>query len=485
MPAPKPITEVAIQMYTMGTGDCFVLKFMHGDEVTFRMLIDCGVISGSKEHIEKHVDTLRQQVGNHLNVLVITHEHKDHVLAFERAEAKFSDADFKIDEIWMGWPEQDGDQKVEDWKEEWGKKMKALAMAAKKLGAARKNHALFAPFMGARDEENLRESREAFAAAIEAYAGLNFSAYAGGLTGMTVVKEKLADGNISYYHPGDVIENLAALEGVRIYVLAPPESHDQVKVQPKADGGAYKHNKDVEEGDLFMEAVSVDTGQELPPDLSPFDPVYFMDRGQKHPAYDADKEAWRRIDHDWLFSAGHLALRLEHHLNNLTFCLAIEHVESGKVLLFPGDAEFGSWKTWHDVDWSSVDDELTTEMLLNRVVFYKVAHHLSNNGTAKELGLEMMTHPDLCAMASLDYRKIMANWKSTMPSRMILKDLLERTRGRLIVLNEEGLHYDMAGEVPLKSKIAEARESMSAEEKQAFDGAVTQAEHYIEYRLKF
>ena len=53
---------------------------------------------------------------------------------------------------------------------------------------------------------------------------------------------------------------------------------------------------------------------------------------------------------------------------------------------------------------------------------------LSHNGTAKSVGLDMMTSSDLVAMATLDYSVISSTWKSIMPNRMIVKQLLEKTK---------------------------------------------------------
>jgi hypothetical protein len=158
--------------------------------------------------------------------------------------------------------------------------------------------------------------------------------------------------------------------------------------------------------------------------------------------------------------------------------LAIEFVDSGKVLLFPGDAEFGSWKSWHKLDWESKVPGLTTEKLLNRVVFYKVAHHLSHNGTARSIGLDMMTSPDLVAMATLDYDVIPEGWMSTMPNVAILKDLLAKTKGRTLIMNTTGVLFDRANDVPLEPKLKEYRKRLNAEEKAAFEKGLEVNDHY-------
>jgi len=156
------------------------------------------------------------------------------------------------------------------------------------------------------------------------------------------------------------------------------------------------------------------------------------------------------------------------------------------VMLFTGDAEFGSWKSWHDINWKEkAEIDIETRDLLKKVVFYKVSHHLSHNGTARELGLEMMTSPELCAMASLDYDRIRSGWKSTMPNRLILKKLLEKTKGRLIVMNENGLHYDLNEEMPLSNKITEYKKQMTPGELETFNNNLDtdSFEYYIGYTL--
>jgi hypothetical protein len=94
-----------------------------------------------------------------------------------------------------------------------------------------------------------------------------------------------------------------------------------------------------------------------------------------------------------------------------------------------------------------------------------------------------MTSPDLTAMATLDYSNISSGWKSTMPNVGILKDLLERTRGRLLVMNTEDLLFDRDTEELLKDKLEEYRIEMSAEERADFEANVEETKHYISYTL--
>jgi hypothetical protein len=363
----------------------------------------------------------------------------------------------------------------------------ALASAVKQLKRVVKRKGFKAQFSGIRDGNKMLSLRKKFVDVLEEFANLHVDGeYKGLLKGMSVVKEQIADNNITYHGPGEVLKDIPGLDGVRIFVLGPPELHTEVETEPEKPKDAYDHNKDLSDSDLMINVLNAISGSRLDPNLSPFDKSFVMKKGSRHKAYKDPDQAWRRIDYDWLFSSGFFALRLNSMTNNLTLCLAIEFEECGKVLLFPGDAEFGSWKSWHNIDWQDkAGIDIKTKDLLNKVVLYKVAHHLSHNGTAKELGLEMMISPDLCAMVPLDYSVISSSWKNTMPSRMILKELLEKTKGRMIVMNEDGIFYDLNEEVPLSDKIAESRQHMTQAERDAFNNALDtdSSEFYIEYTL--
>ena len=86
-------------------------------------------------------------------------------------------------------------------------------------------------------------------------------------------------------------------------------------------------------------------------------------------------------------------------------------------------------------------------------------------------------------MATLDYDVISSGWKSTMPNQLIVKELLEKTRGRTIIMNENGLLYDRQNEIKLSDKIKEFRSNLSAAQRTAFQNSVKVEPHFIEYTL--
>jgi len=84
-----------------------------------------------------------------------------------------------------------------------------------------------------------------------------------------------------------------------------------------------------------------------------------------------------------------LAFALDNAMNNTSVVALFSY--QGKNLLFPGDAQYGSWESWID--------DATTGALLADVNFYKVAHHGSHNATPKT-AVDKMTQQGFAAMVS-------------------------------------------------------------------------------------
>lgn len=494
------ITHSEIRMYKMGTGDCFAIKIFSGSKVKLKMLIDAGTWSGPKERIKPYIDDLISYLGSQIDILIVTHEHKDHVHAFDVCREVFKT--IKVSEIWLGWTENDRNPKVKEWKEEYGQKKRALGIAAKELAKVTSDKQYIKQFEGNKNANRAMGARKAFSSVVNAFADLHLSLdennmYKGGLAGMEVVKNDIKNDEIKYLRPGEIISNVRSLVGVNVYVLGPPEIYENVKRETGGKGESYSHNKDIRESNAFGLAINSMYGNNHLDKLLPFDENYIgSGRNAVGKEYTMEDKDWRRIDFDWLFSAGSFALRMNSLTNNLSLAIAIEFEECGKVLLFPGDAEFGSWSSWHSINWNQKRKNLQvnpvkevqkhlTEDLLNRTVFYKVAHHLSHNGTAKELGLEMMNHPDLSAMASLDFNVISPGWKNTMPNLALVKDLLYRTKGRLMVMNDKEIYFDFNREVPLQGIIKEAQSRMTSSEKENFKNNFEDREGqlYMQYKV--
>jgi hypothetical protein len=136
-------------------------------------------------------------------------------------------------------------------------------------------------------------------------------------------------------------------------------------------------------------------------------------------------------------------LQLDSATNNTSLVLAFERIADGKVLLFPGDAQQGNWRSWHAaaLTWTvpgaaGLTKKVTAADLLARAVFYKVGHHASHNATAKVAGLEhMRSRAELTAFIPVDRavalgRHPRGSWK--MPARALYRRLLEQCNGRVV-----------------------------------------------------
>lgn len=434
---------VKIRMYRPGLGDCFLLAFPgHRNEPRY-MMIDCGVLLGTandKETIREIVRDINTATGGHLHVLVVTHEHWDHISGFVKAEELFKQ--FKVDRVWWAWTEDPNNVLANELKKKHNFYLQALGVAAREV------RGIDEKFAGKLD------------GLLDFYGGTD--AVFGVRKGSKYIWEflgKLGKEDPLYCYPGDEPLEIPGVKGIRVYVLGPPESKKLIKKSRPS-----KRNKEVyltdSQTDLFDNFASEilkrfgAAGQSFQPGgetrgaRSPFDQRYeraveeidilpenaelkeFVDKYYRH-----QDEAWRSVDSSWLELTGDLALKLDAHTNNTCLTLAFEIVDSGKVLLFPGDAQVGNWLGWHDLKWNVDEEEVTCEDLLNRTVFYKVGHHGSHNATLKEKGLEMMTGGDLVAMIPVD-KEMAEKKKWKMPYPPLAQRLNEMCKGRVIRLDD-------------------------------------------------
>ena len=107
----------------------------------------------------------------------------------------------------------------------------------------------------------------------------------------------------------------------------------------------------------------------------------------------------------------HPAVALDQAVNGTSLMLMLEI--SGAFLLFPGDAQWGTWKAvMEDPEWRE---------MLKRVSFYKIGHHCSHNATPVKFVEEII--PDgICAMASTLTRRVWPN----IPREPLLTRLAEK-----------------------------------------------------------
>jgi beta-lactamase superfamily II metal-dependent hydrolase len=459
-PRPATTSPVTVRLYCQGIGDCHLLRFPKADGGSFWMLIDCGVhssVKGGSEMIDRVVADIATQT-RHLDVIVVTHEHTDHLSGFLTAAEEFKR--FTVGEVWMAWTEKPGDPQAQQLDKYKQQALAALQMTSQRLDAA----AAMSPHVSA-----LRSG-------LDALLGFNFGVKGDRVRASRDAAAQLAGGPVRYCEPADPPITVAGVPGLRIYVLGPPRDARLLGIteQPGAmyqpafgAGGPVAQALTAAFGAAAAEAGAPDlaapfdpnTGTDLqrlaasgaavpPAEIAPEIAAFARDHyfGPAPPAGAATRprrrtkaaekrehdQSWRRIDLDWLGVSADLAMQLDDRTNNTSLVLAFELADTRRVLLFAADAQVGNWLSWQDTSWTVDGHTVTGPDLLARTVFYKVGHHGSHNATLKEKGLELMISKDLSAFIPTNQKDAKKIGWGQMPFASILNALDERCAERVI-----------------------------------------------------
>ncbi|MBA4048727.1 MAG: hypothetical protein C0476_09330 [Sphingomonas sp.] len=470
-------------------GDCFLIRIVAGG-VQSTILIDCGILLGSPDAAARMAAIgadIVKETGGTLDLLVVTHEHWDHVSGFDQARDVFlgdpatgTPPKLKIAQMWMAWTEDLADPDASALRARFDKTGTALALLAERMAADRASGAA-SPFAAAPEAATL--GLEKFLGPLgddpTGDAGLLGAGGGKRLTGRAIF-EALKSVSVAtrYLSPGTVLSTPTA-SPLRAYVLGPPRNLKRLfkDLPTKAEHGSLYLDRggynaalmlDVARGadadDLArhspfsrrytgIHSVEVEAAPDAGPDAPEparirawlrgryFDshvPCRFGDDAP--PKHDCAKDLGcgarqgiRRIDGDWLAAAGPLALKLDADTNNTSLVLAFE-LPDASIMLFAADAQVGNWESWHDQDYSADGRAVTAVELLARTRFYKVGHHGSHNATLTDQGLERMTRDDLVAAISTDFelgrQQGSKGWN--MPNERVKAALLRQSKGRLI-----------------------------------------------------
>jgi len=429
-------------MYRHGLGDCFLLSFPKKDGTLFNILIDCGALNRTKEQMEALAEHIKASVTQgekaRIDLVVATHEHKDHLCGFNQARDIFDS--IEIGAVWMGWTENLSEAEA------------SALKSAKKAVLKKLHNALRSPFA---DSAVLTNVRGLLGFEDDELPGTGTIAEA-----LQYLKKR-GGPNTRYLSPGEGPIELPEVDDVRVYVLGPPKDPTLLKrsgvtERMKRESVIYHLARLGLDGLAALDAaVSVGTaGNDLLAErYHPFAAQHRISRNSpcfKHieefvsASYDAPKHDWRQIDEDWLGAFGQLALHLDNDTNNTSLVLAFEFVSTGEVLLFVGDAQVGNWQSWGTVTFKKPDgSHVAAHDLIRRTVFYKVGHHCSHNATMKSGGLELMESDKLvafvpldCETASMQGRKDPKTDKPKgwdMPAKPLYERLLQKTNGRVVL----------------------------------------------------
>lgn len=468
-PKPAAPTEVHVRMYRalqpdpaarsyQGLlGDCFLIRLKRRKQVA-HILIDCGMLLGSPDAQARMAEIAADIIATcggdlaagkpgTLDLVVVTHEHWDHLSGFSQAADLLLDpAKLAIGKVWLAWTEKPGDEQAGQLRARFDRSGAAFAALAERLHAN--------PAFGADAAQRTLYGLEGF---------LGLAASDGSTPGTPArlagrdVIEALRRRDTDYLEPGAVVETPGAVS-LRTYVLGPPRDEKRL----------FKDRPSAQNPETYLDAPGVDMDQVLrfaagaDPDPSKDSPfaasfcrhrsaeiaksfeagkspdgeteafirtAYFGDKGLSK----AERSALdrRRIDGDWLAAAGALALKLDSDTNNTSLVLAFELPDAPRsILLFAADAQVGNWLSWHDQSYAGE----SAADLLGRTLLYKVGHHGSHNATLQDQGLAMMTRDDLFALIPTDevFGKAQGSKGWKMPDPRLYAALRERSGGRIL-----------------------------------------------------
>ena len=375
----------------------------------------------------------------HLDVLVVTHEHWDHVSGFVQARAAFEA--LAIDAVWFAWTEDPKDPLATRLRKEREDKLKKLV-----------------GFTGNLQARGLAGDPVAQGvSSILSFFNIGFGAAGGASTkdALTNARGFIKGREPVYWRPTDKPLVLPQIPAVRFYALGPPQNEKAIK---KTFAKSEVYHVGATENALFEADKSAqgtgmpwdtycpfdrDVGMALRPLIdapraqagTDSDPLRnFLDRHYLDPdsSLGGEGQAWRRIDAAWLGPAADFALALDNATNNTSLVLAIEIIKSGKVILLAADAQVGNWLSWHDCKWPVDGRAVTGPDLLARTVFYKVGHHGSHNATLRAKGLELMNSPELVAFIPVDRETAKKKGWHEMPLEGLVTALVEKTNGRVL-----------------------------------------------------
>lgn len=457
-------------------GDCFLIRVLNGDEPPAHILIDFGILMGSAQadaRMRQIATNIVEMTGGNftengevgkkglLDLLVITHEHWDHISGFSQAQ----DIIFRgleISKVWMAWTEDDDDDFANQLRHDRDRQGVALAALSEIIqqAAASPDRSPFAA-----DRQIALSGLDAFLGPLvhNSAAGPLGTSHAAAPTKAKRLKSreimdtlKATASTREFLSPGQVV---AAPGALKAFVLGPPRNLARLKKDKPSPGTAketYLGNSAFE--DILFRLV--DGKSQNPDSDSPFASRFHRirtghvraaddalatvnantdagvlrwlhERYYAEVASDGRDQSRRAIDSDWLGAAGPLALKLDSDTNNTSLVLAFE-LPDETFMLFPGDAQVGNWLSWHDQKYKDGARKLSATQILERVRFYKVGHHGSHNATLKEQGLDLMTHRELVAAISTDEalgkRQGVKGWQ--MPNPHLREAVIAATKGR-------------------------------------------------------
>ncbi len=327
---------IRIRMYHIGFGDCFLVSVPASGK-TARILIDCGVHpQGDLGIVPEVVADIASVCDGHLDLVIATNANQDHISGFAQCETEFKR--FSVGEVWLPWTENVRDTQAQ------GLKQKHVALAdALRQHFVAKGMAVPGTLGG-----------DAFAAVMNAAASP---------AALALLRSGINGGKVHYLQAGESFDEVTGIKGLSVNVLWPPRD------------SKFLARTDLPTGDRFFR---LDGGRLVAPDkVLPFVEKWVAKSTPVGALREDEHERLRRLSDN----SAALAFALYEATNDTSLAMLLSFC--GKRLLFPGDAQYGSW--------ASPMTSAAPPLVIDRLDFLKVAHHGSCYGTPMSI---IETMPD-------------------------------------------------------------------------------------------
>jgi hypothetical protein len=226
-----PASGVNVRMYRQGHGDCFLLAFPRPNGRPAYVLIDCGYKPGSNTRfgladISNIVANIRGSTGGHLDLVIITHEHQDHVNGLPN-----NFENFEIGEAWFAWTEDPDDEVANDLRKRHHDQLLGLVAARNRLAASSPQAVAWLDGL-LQLELGIDNPREFAAAAKDPANSINKQ-------GMSLIKKKAGKKNTKYVRPHQEIMSVPGVKGVRVFAFGPPRDPDLISDEDPEGNEAF------------------------------------------------------------------------------------------------------------------------------------------------------------------------------------------------------------------------------------------------------
>jgi beta-lactamase superfamily II metal-dependent hydrolase len=350
--------KIIIRMYNVGFGDSFLI-IIRTKEKLKKILFDCGSIKKGNKPIAEIVERIIADVTDpdgvpRLDLVVATHRHRDHVSGFDNPAW----ADVEVKEVWMPWTEHPSDPEAKRIRDTQSRLALALSQALTPAVAVSVDASIALEL-----STNALTNEAAMDTLHNGFAGQpqrRFLPESGARNGMSAVVAQ------------------EVCPEATIYALGPSRDPEVIRDMDPPAGRSYLRLLD-----------SLDAQGKIP---EPFSQDWWMLPTEYSAGNfnllvaDSDKAKLQQFS---ISSQQAIAVSLDKAVNGTSLVLLLK---IGKHhLLFPGDAQWGSWR-------AILESEEWRDML-KRIKFLKIGHHGSHNATPKQFVEEIMGE-QVVAMAS-------------------------------------------------------------------------------------